>query len=488
MSAAKAQVAGSHRLAELLDRASEQARASQRPVLVSTVEPAPAVDPLEALAHASSNGGALAEQAAAGRMYWTRPAEGFALAGLGSVAELASAGSLRFETLDREWAALVRCAVTDDASGGAPGVGPLLMGGFAFEPEGPRSARWRGFPSALLSLPRLQHTLTAGDGWLTTSILVGPDGEPDVDLAALSELRAQFVDALEQLTAHAAPAMHRATIAYDEALPSSDWRAAVSAAAASVRAGELEKVVLAREVRATAQQPFSIAAAVRHLRAAYPDCYVFSIWRGARAFVGASPERLVRLDGRDVRTSSLAGSSPRGATPDEDRELAERLLASAKDRVEHAVVRRTLCAALAEVGDDVTAAEEPSVLTLPQVHHLHTPVKARLRPGHSLLDVVERLHPTPAVGGHPRDAALRFICAHEQMDRGWYAAPVGWLGRDHGEFAVALRSALISGAEASLFAGCGVVADSDPDLEYAESELKLRPMESALAAASEDAE
>jgi isochorismate synthase len=249
----------------------------------------------------------------------------------------------------------------------------------------------------------------------------------------------------------------------------------------------MEKVVLAREVHAAAHQPFSIAAAVRHLGAAYPDCYVFNIWRGEHAFVGATPERLVRLDGRDVRTSSLAGSSPRGATPDEDRALAERLLASEKDRIEHAVVRRTLCAALAEVGDEVTAAEEPSVLTLPQVHHLHTAVHARLRAGHSLLEIVERLHPTPAVGGHPREAALRFIGAHEQMDRGWYAAPVGWLGRDHGEFAVALRSALIAGAEATLFAGCGVVADSDPDQEYAESVLKLRPMESALAAAAEGA-
>jgi isochorismate synthase EntC len=117
------------------------------------------------------------------------------------------------------------------------------------------------------------------------------------------------------------------------------------------------------------------------------------------------------------------------------------------------------------------------------VHHLHTPVRARLRDGHSLLDVVARLHPTPAVGGTPREAALGFIRNHEQLDRGWYAAPIGWIGRESGEFAVALRSAVIAGSEATLFAGCGIVADSDPELEFNESALKLRPMQSALAAA-----
>jgi isochorismate synthase EntC len=134
--------------------------------------------------------------------------------------------------------------------------------------------------------------------------------------------------------------------------------------------------------------------------------------------------------------------------------------------------------------DDVTAADGPALLSLPNVHHLHTAVRARLRDPHTILQLVAQLHPTPAVGGAPRNAALRFIREHEQMDRGWYAAPIGWLQRNRGEFAVALRSALVTGAQASLFAGCGVVADSDPDQEYAESLLKLRPMESALAAAA----
>jgi isochorismate synthase len=200
-------------------------------------------------------------------------------------------------------------------------------------------------------------------------------------------------------------------------------------------------------------------------------------------FAGASPERLVRIDGREVRASGLAGSAPRGKTADEDAAIAAALLANAKEREEHAMVRRALLADLAELCDDVVAPAEPSLFTLPHVHHLHTALSARLRAGHSLLDLVARLHPTPAVGGAPRDAALQFIREHEGLDRGWYAAPIGWIGRDHGELAVALRSALVRGREAWLFAGSGVVADSDPAREYAETMLKLRPMELALVAA-----
>jgi isochorismate synthase len=254
----------------------------------------------------------------------------------------------------------------------------------------------------------------------------------------------------------------------------------VDDAVAAIRAGVLEKVVLAREVRLGGDAPFDVADALRRLRAAYRDCYVFGLWRGGRAFVGASPERLVRLDGRVVRASSLAGSVRRGETPAEDSRLVDDLRESDKDRVEHAVVRDALVSALGDLCDGVTADDEPSVLTLRQIHHLHTEVRARLRAGRSILDLVRRLHPTPAVGGQPRAAALGFLRAHEDLDRGWYAAPVGWIGRDAGEFAVALRSALIIDAEATLYAGCGVVADSDAEREYAESALKLRPMEQAL--------
>jgi len=485
------------RLAALLDVARLRARAAGRAVLVSIVERAPLIDPLAALesvVRAAASDRGIAEHVTAGRMYWTRPADDLALAGVGAAAECSASGPGRFAAVDRGWAALCEHAQVGDPSDSAPGTGPVLMGGFAFTPEGPRDAHWQGFPAALLTLPRLQLATHGGACWTTTNLLVDADGRPEVDPAALARLRACLLGAPAGGTRAMAAGSNGAglhdagpddtTLTCTNAFPAAEWRALVGDAVGAIQSGTLEKVVLARAVRAAPRgpHPFDVGATVRHLRANHPDCYVFACWRGTGAFVGASPERLVRLDGRRVQASSLAGSARRGATPAEDASLAAELLASAKDRAEHEVVRRVLCAALRELCDDVTAPAEPSLLTLGNVHHLLTAVRARLRPGRSLLDLVARLHPTPAVGGAPREAALHFLRQRERLDRGWYAAPVGWVGRDGGEFAVGLRSALVRGREAWLYAGCGIVADSDPDAEYAESLLKLRPMQLALAA------
>jgi isochorismate synthase len=489
MTTSSTQLRATHGLAALFAEAGARARTSGRPVLVSAAERVAAIDPLDALesiGRAAGRDGSLAEYAAH-RMYWAHPVDAFALAGVGAAAAFAPAGPDRFAMVDREWAALLDGALIDDPSGGAAGAGPVLMGGFAFDPDSPAAAHWRGFPSALLTLPRLQLAVVRGACWLTTTVLVSPDGEPDVDLAALDRLRAHLLGDAADRDGTAQTPRRGDVPPFGGATPTAEWRALVRRAVKAIRAGRMEKVVLARAVHARLTRDVDVTAVLRHLRSAYEDCYVFGCWRDDAAFVGASPERLVRLDGSDVRASSLAGSIRRGATPEEDAALGMTLMASAKDRAEHAMVRQALCDGLAELCEEVAAPEEPSLLTLPQVHHLHTPVRGRLRAGRSLLDVVARLHPTPAVGGVPRDAALRFIRDHEQLDRGWYAGPIGWVGRDRGELAVALRSALVRNRDAWLYAGCGIVVDSDPDHEYAESLLKLRPMELALSAACDAA-
>ena len=473
--------AARERLAALVAAARVRARQARRPVIVSVVEPAPPLDLVTALERAAVPDYAAPERTPAERFYWERPEDGFAVVGVGAAVTLAPVGAGRFTTVDRAWRALLASALVDDASDGAPGTGPTLVGGFAFDADGPRTDRWLGFPASLLFLPQLQLTSGGGRQWLTTNVFVRADGTPDADPTVIGRQRAIL------LGEHPAPpAVVLATggdgsVAVTEVPERAAWQAAVADAAAAVRAGALEKVVLAREVRARAGRPFDVAAALRRLRDGYPSCHVFAVWRGARVFLGASPERLVRLDGREVSAACLAGSIARGASPAEDAEQGARLLASAKDRAEHAVVARALREGLAELCDAVCGPDEPALLTVHNVHHLHTPLRARLREGRTLLDLVARLHPTPAVGGAPRDAALAFLRAHEALDRGWYAGPVGWIGRDGGgEFAVALRSALVRGAEASLFAGCGVMGDSDPAEEYAESALKLRPMRVAL--------
>jgi isochorismate synthase len=220
---------------------------------------------------------------------------------------------------------------------------------------------------------------------------------------------------------------------------------------------------------------------LRHLSESYRDCFVFAVGEGDRCFVGATPERLARVRDGLVSTMSVAGTIRRGATPEEDKALGDYLLGSVKDNVEHAPVVRAIVEALGDLCEDLDVGKSPSLIKLGNLQHLYTPVSARLSGEHTLLDVIERLHPTPAVGGWPLDIALQIIGEREGFDRGWYAGPVGWMDQNgDGDFAVALRSALLCGSQATLFAGCGIVADSNPEREYAESCLKLKPMLSAL--------
>lgn len=463
-----------------------RARAEQRSILVSVRVRIPAVDPLAVLeraTQAAASDSTLARLAAAGRMYWTGAHERFALAALGAAATFSPSGTDRFSAVDRAWRELIDGAVIDDDYGSKAPAGPLLVGGFSFEPGAPRSERWRGFPDAHLVVPRILVTEREGVCALTMSAIVRRDGTPDIDAPELLRLCRTVLTPSER-TGRARPQPDDVEIAYASPMDADAWMALVRDAVATIRAGELQKVVLARAAHAVASRTLDVFELLRYLRATQPDCFVFGYWRDAAVFAGASPERLVRLDGRQLQASSLAGSVRRGASAAEDDALAAELLASAKDRGEHTLVSDALRDTLSELCDDVSTAVQPTLLTLAHVHHLHTPVHATLRAEHSLLDVVARLHPTPAVGGAPQAEALSFIRAHEQLDRGWYAAPVGWMGRESGEFAVALRSGVIAGTEATLFAGCGIVADSEPALELAESELKLRVMQEALRAAA----
>jgi isochorismate synthase len=242
--------------------------------------------------------------------------------------------------------------------------------------------------------------------------------------------------------------------------------------------------VLARGIRVRARR-LDPTRALRRLRAGYPGCTLFAVCRGDRCFLGATPERLVRVRGGALHTAAVAGSAPRGLTAEDDARLGAGLLAGRKDRLEHDLVVEAIRDALSGMLETAPDTPEPVLLKVRNVQHLYTPYEGVLRRPHSVLELVDRLHPTPAVGGVPRDAALGWIRRHEGWDRGWYAGPVLWMDRaGEGESAVAIRSALLGETEGRLFAGCGIMADSDPDEEYAESMLKCRAMLSALNGAS----
>jgi menaquinone-specific isochorismate synthase len=252
----------------------------------------------------------------------------------------------------------------------------------------------------------------------------------------------------------------------------------VAETVAAIATGRFEKVVLARQVEVAASGPILVADVLGRLRALFPACMVFNV----DGFLGASPELLVRRMGLDVRSHPLAGTVPRSGDPDADAKLAADLLGSAKDRHEHRVVVDAVASVLAPLCTRLDVPDAPAIVPLRNVSHLGTLIDGALRdPAPSALELAARLHPTPAVAGTPREAAVAHIAAVEGFDRGRYAGPVGWVDTDgDGEWAVGIRSATLDGHIARLVAGVGVVADSEPEAELAETQLKLQALLAAV--------
>jgi isochorismate synthase len=446
------------RLSPLLKQAIERARKLGSPVLASLSQPIPTHEPLAFFAAAEGS-----------RFFWNRPRTGFALAGVGVAVGLT-------QPLAAEWQSLLADAVVESED--AIGTGPLAFGGLAFDPSRPASELWADFGPAAFTLPSYLLTCTDGTTWLTVNRLV--DAEDNAQLLA-HELAARLARLLS--TPLPVPALTDVPLRAAEEPTRSGWTQAVLGAREAIRKEACEKVVLARHVTLKLEQPGDIAGALQRLRTDYPGCFVYAVARGDSVFLGATPERLVRLREGVVTTMCLAGSTRRGIDDAEDRALGLALLHNPKERAEHEFVVRGLREALVDVCDDLAPVSTPVLLKVKNVQHLLTTVVGRIREGLTVLDVVSRLHPTPAVGGYPRQTALQMIRKLEPFDRGWYAGPIGWFdAHGEGELAVALRCALIGPVGAHLFAGCGVVLQSDPDAEYAESELKLRPMLNALGA------
>ena len=257
----------------------------------------------------------------------------------------------------------------------------------------------------------------------------------------------------------------------------------VAGALGQLSAGKLHKVVLADVMDVVAPQPVDMVRSLQTLRKNHPDCTVFSVGNGkGQSFIGASPERLLSINERRLTTDALAGSASRGETPEKDAELGQALLNSNKERYEHQVVVEFIAKQLRSLGLEPHYTDAPQLLQLLHIQHLHTPMGATLDPQKiSPLDVLSKLHPTPAVAGLPLQAACELIHKHENFDRGLYAAPLGWIDTEgNSEFIVGIRSALIDGCKARLYAGAGIVAGSQPAKELAEIRLKLQTLLNAL--------
>ena len=404
---------------------------------------------------------------------WEQPDSGFALAGLGSAYEAVSRGSERFADVARDCERVVRDRLTDEPAGLPAGAGPVWAGGFAFDPAGAGTPPWSSFPPALLAMPELSLVRTGGDAWLTLVAIAEPGDDP----GAIAGRLAARAGGLSEAGLPMLDPAPTGSVAVASADDPGAYEAAVAAAVGRIRAGELEKVVLAREVRAEAPRAHDPAALFGAMRELFPSCFCFCAGSPEAAFLGASPELLVRRRGAGAQTVALAGSTRRSADPAVDDHLGEQLRRSAKNRGEHEIVVRRIERALRPLSVWVEASGEPEVIRVANIQHLATPIHAQLAEPRSAVELAGLLHPTPAVGGEPRAQAEALIAELESMDRGWYAAPVGWMDAvEDGEFCVALRSALLRDRTAHLFAGAGIVADSDPAAELAETELKLGAM------------
>jgi salicylate biosynthesis isochorismate synthase/menaquinone-specific isochorismate synthase len=442
-----------------LDKAARRGRRT----LVSVTSEVDAADPCAAV---------FASRLASDRWFcWEQPDRGFALAGLGVAHEASSRGDRRFADVAEECLRIGGGAVLDEPRGLPAGAGPVWLGGFAFDSDGGSTPTWSSLSPASLVLPEVSICRSAGRSFLTVNAVVGPGEEVERLGQSLSARLASLrLDTpLPLLDPH--PTAHAGI---RSARPPREFEAAVEGATARIAAGEMSKVVLAREVIVSAAAAHDPAALFGAIREQFPACFCFCCGTPEAAFLGASPELLVRRAGAGVSTVALAGSTRRSSDPAVDDHLGEQLLRSDKDRREQRIVAERIVRALRPHAVWVEAAPEPEIVKVANIQHLATPVIAQLAEPHSAIELAGLLHPTPAVGGEPWPAAAAAIAELEGMDRGWYAAPVGWMdATEDGEFCVALRSALLRDREAHLFAGVGVVAGSDPAAELAETEVKL---------------
>jgi menaquinone-specific isochorismate synthase len=376
---------------------------------------------------------------------WLRRGEG--LVGWGVAAQVQTSGSTRFSDAAKWWAETTGHAeITDDVQ--EPGSGLVCFGAFAFADE-------------------------PGDSTLVVpQVIVGRRG----DLAWVTTVG----DVTPTFTPQEAPAPPADIVFSDGALDSEHWMSVVADAVARINAGDLEKVVLARDLLATASEPIDVRWPLRQLAASYPTCWTFHV----DGLFGATPELLVRRERGLVTSRVLAGTIRRTGDDSRDLALAAMLAHSSKDLEEHEYAVRSVAESLEPYCSSMNVPETPFVLHLPNVLHLATDVAGVIRDTDdvSSLQLAEALHPSAAVGGTPTPVARELITEIEGMDRGRYAAPVGWMDASgDGEWGIALRSGLLEGDTVRLFAGCGIVGDSDPAAELAESQAKFVPVRDALA-------
>ncbi|WP_226035852.1 isochorismate synthase [Aquibacillus saliphilus] len=452
------------KLDEALSEAITIAKNKQTPQLFSITEMIDDIDPFLFFEQAKHIEG--------DRVFWASTSENFFLVGAGEAFDI-RATTDRFEQTEAQFKLMLQDALIFN-SYRVPGTGPIAIGGFSFDPKKEKTILWEKFHDSQFRVPAYLLTIEDGATYLTINTMVRAEDHQRQLEYSIDQHKNILLDS--NATLPDGPVITNKT-----ELDPLGWKELVGQATSHIKEEKVDKIVLAREMRVHFEKKATLSPILSKLINTQTNSYVFSFENDDDCFLGATPERLVRVENQQLLSTCLAGTAPRGNNELEDTQIGLELINDVKNREEHEFVVKMIRDAVTACCWDVDVPKEPVLYPLKHLQHLYTPVKAKLKKEYSIIDVVKRLHPTPALGGLPKDKSLLYIREYEKLDRGWYGAPIGWMDAyKNGEFAVAIRSALIQGTEASLFSGCGVVKESDPEAEYQETNIKFTPMLSVL--------
>ncbi len=407
------------------------------------------------------------------RFFWQNREKTLTLVGLGHAYVIKNnAGDNRFDQIEEEWRELTKNIIKEESE-----PQPILFGGFTFDPENTKTGEWDGFPQSLFAVATYQLVIRNDKAYISIH-LVTDKANSLQEFDAMRVERDHLIHAaqVKELKTYEKPVMTK----YME-LKKQDYLQSIEKVTSLIKDKKAEKVVIARSLEMDFAETLSSPQVLSHVINEQPESYLFGLEQDELLFFGASPERLVKVKNGYAYSSCVAGSIKRGKTADEDKQLGDNLLNDSKNLGEHRYVVEMIADTFEKNCTEFKVPKHPKLLKIRDIQHLYTPVEGKLKPNATILQLVKDLHPTPALGGVPREGALSIIRKYETMNRGLYAAPIGWLDAEgNGEFAVAIRSAALIKDKAYLYAGGGIVADSEPVSEYEETLVKFRPMIRAL--------
>lgn len=407
------------------------------------------------------------------RFFWQNPEKTFTLVGLGHAIVLENhLDHNRFDHIEEQWIKLTQNIVKEEKE-----PQPVLFGSFTFDSKAEKKGEWKNIPESYFAVATFQLVIRNEKAYVSIH-LITDDKNSSLEFERLRKERDRLIHAaqVKEVKLYEKPVLHSYVEKEKE-----QYLQSINEVTALIKNKQAEKVVIARSLLAYFQQAPTSPQVLSHVLYEQPESYLFGLERNELLFFGASPERLVKVENGKAYSSCVAGSIKRGKTIEEDEMLGQHLLNDRKNLNEHQYVVDMIKDVFEKNCDDYTMPKKPRLLKIRDIQHLYTPVEGNLSYGATILQLVKHLHPTPALGGAPKEKALSIIRQHETMNRGFYAAPIGWIDADlNGEFAVAIRSAAIFNDKAYLYAGGGIVENSDPQSEYEETLVKFRPMLRAL--------